>query len=462
MDAVLNIKVNKKNIALRLVSMLIALFVFYLHPLGMDINQSLVFAILILTLIWWSTNLVNKVLASCILLASFIFLTPTPLKTIFAFPLSESFLLIALTYIFSKGIVNSNIAAKFLDPLLFRFADTPVKIMICAVLMLILTMYIVPQPLARLIIVSDILFNYLIKTDSPQKTKRVLLLSLFVIYIFVNMSTLQADIILNQVAIRVSGVSLSDLEWIKFMALPSFIYLVIAIMVICVLFHKDLLGIHFKVNCTEDILAAQAKVSKNDILFIALLIITVAFWMTESIHGISAWIITLVSISLMFILKILHLRDLKSLDISMLFFLTAAMSIGSVIKANGIGEIVFGELGNLLPKESTSMTIIVMVIIAMCMHMVLGSVTTTLSVVIPGIMYLLGDALPAEIIMFTIYITLASQWLLPFHSVGMMIGTSKDYFTSGDMLKFGIPMIIIVLLVIFGLYFPWWRIIGAI
>jgi len=462
MDTILNINVNKKKIAYLCFSLLIALFIFYLNPLGMDIKQSLVFAILILTLIWWSTNLVNRVLASCILLASFVFLTPTPLKTIFAFPLSESFLLIALTYIFSNGIVNSNVAAKFIDPLLFRFANTPVKIMISAILMLVLSMYIVPQPLARLIIVSDILFNYLNKTDSPQKTKRVLLLSLYVIYIFVNMSTLQADIILNQITIRVAGISLSDLEWIRYMAIPSFIYLIIAIMVICVLFHKDLMGIHIKVNSGEDIQYAQAKISIKDIQFIALLIITVAFWMTESLHGISAWIITLVSISIMFILKILHLKDLKSLDISMLFFLTAAMSIGSVIKANGIANIIFGELGNLLPKESTGMTIIVMMIIAMCMHMVLGSVTTALSVVIPGIMFLCGDVLPAEIIMFTIYVTLASQWLLPFHSVGMMIGTSSNYFTSGDMIKFGIPMIIIVILAIFGLYLPWWRIIGAI
>jgi sodium-dependent dicarboxylate transporter 2/3/5 len=460
MDKVMNISVKKK--AWLLISLLMAFLVFFLRPMGMDKNQSLVSAILILTIIWWSTNLVNKIVPSCLLLTSFIFLTPTPLKIIFTFPLSESFLLIALTYIFSKGIENSNIAAKFLEPFLLRFANTPIKVMISGVLMLVITMYIIPQPLARLIIVSGILNHYLNETDSPQKTKRVLLLSLFVFYIFVNMFSLKADIIMNQVSIDVAGLSLSDLDWIRYMAVPSFIYLIIAILVICILFHNDIQGILFKVNNGLDHPSSQMKISKKDKQFIALLIVTVTFWMTESFHGIPAWIITLVSISIMFILKTLHFKDLKSLDISMLIFLTAALSIGGVIKANGIASILFGKLGNLLPKESIVLTIIVMMIISICMHMVLGSSTTSLSVVIPGIMFLGSSVLPAEIIMFVIYVTIAAQWLLPFHSVGMMVGTSDNYFTSGDMLKVGIAMTIIVFLAILGLFLPWWHILGAI
>jgi sodium-dependent dicarboxylate transporter 2/3/5 len=77
-------------------------------------------------------------------------------------------------------------------------------------------------------------------------------------------------------------------------------------------------------------------------------------------------------------------------------------------------------------------------------------------------MFLGSSVLPAEIIMFVIYVTIAAQWLLPFHSVGMMVGTSDNYFTSGDMLKVGIAMTIIVFLAILGLFLPWWHILGAI
>ena len=77
-------------------------------------------------------------------------------------------------------------------------------------------------------------------------------------------------------------------------------------------------------------------------------------------------------------------------------------------------------------------------------------------------MYHICDACyPDEIIMCITSVTLATQWLFPFHSVGMMIGVSKGYFKSRHMLKTGLVLTLVVFLAVFGLYLPWWKLTGV-
>ncbi|MEG0378970.1 MAG: hypothetical protein RR614_10885, partial [Eubacterium sp.] len=176
-----------------ILSLVLPILVLLWKPLGINLLQSGILALLILTITWWCTGIVKNNIASAILLLGFCLFPGVPLKTVFAFPLGSTFWLIALTYLFSRGISNSKIAEKFLEPMLFRFADTPLKVMMFAAAMLMATMYIIPQPLARLIIIADIIYCYLHKTDAPKKTKEVLMFSVFVAYVFVNSMSMKAD-----------------------------------------------------------------------------------------------------------------------------------------------------------------------------------------------------------------------------------------------------------------------------
>ena len=55
----------------------------------------------------------------------------------------------------------------------------------------------------------------------------------------------------------------------------------------------------------------------------------------------------------------------------------------------------------------------------MALHMILGSNTTTLSVVVPGMMILCGDAVSLPVIVFAVIISVSFHAILPFHSVSM-------------------------------------------
>lgn len=194
-------------------SAVLPLLILLIRPFEMDMRQSATLAVLLLVIIWWCTGIVGKTLASCVLIVSFLFLSGAQPRTVFSFPLSSTFLLIVLTYLFSRGVANSGLAEKYLEPVFTHVASTPFKAVILGALMLAVTIYAIPQPLARLIIISDIVRAYLEKTDADEAAKSTVIFGVFVMYIFVNMLTMNADIILNTTSAAVAGGQMTDGEW---------------------------------------------------------------------------------------------------------------------------------------------------------------------------------------------------------------------------------------------------------
>lgn len=441
-------------------SFIIPLIVFFLHPFGMTTQQSAVTAMLVLVIIWWCTGVVDKTVASCVLIVFFVFFSGAPISTVFSFPRSSSFPLIALTYLFSRGVTNSGLADKYFEPLLRKVGKTPFKILLLSAVMLVALIYAIPQPLARLIIIADILKAYLDKTDADKNTKSVLLYGVFFLYIFVNMLTMNADIILNTTSVAVAGLTMSDTGWMRYMSVPSFFYTIAALAVFCFVFRKNIRGIEIHMSENEAPKSDVHAGHKPKTVLI-LVILTVVLWLTEPVHKIPNWTITLGSILVMYAIGELRLKDLNAIDVKMLAFLTAAMSIGGVLSANKTADCIFSQLKALIGTGSGNYIIFAIMLITICMHMLLGSNTTTVSVVIPGIMYMCKGILPSEIVLFTVYITSVTQWLFPFHSVGLMMGASKNYFTSRQILSMGLCLSVMVFAAVFGLYLPWWRFIGA-
>ena len=79
----------------------------------------------LLAIIWWSAGIVKKIPASVFLIAVFCLVSRAGVRTIFSFPLSETFPMIVMTYLFSQGIANSGLIDQIFQPLLLRLVHTP-------------------------------------------------------------------------------------------------------------------------------------------------------------------------------------------------------------------------------------------------------------------------------------------------------------------------------------------------
>ena len=440
-----------------LISLIAPLLILLLRPLSMNLSQAATVASLVMVVTWWSTGWVNKILASFVLLACFALFSGTAPKQVFTFLLSENFPMIALTYLFSEGITKSGLIEKVLLPRLGKFANTPLKILLSMIAVLALTIYLVPQSLARLIIVAMIFDNYMRSTDLDEATRRVLMCGCFVFYALVNMICVNADIILNNSTLAFSGLLMGDLEWAKNMAVPTVVYGLLMGLLFSLVFRPEIKK-SGKVRLIKE--PGKAVFTKQDKIASAIIAVTILLWATKGLHHINATLVTLVATAVMFAAGMLKPRDFRAIDITTLVFLTAAFSIGGVMKSCGAAEIIFSQLKTIFPAQFSLLYILTLALIGKTLHLVLGSNTTTLSLLIPGLMLICTDVMSPTAIMYVAYLSVVVQSLLPFHSVALMMGTARNYFDTKTVFRFGLPMLFLMFFALICVYVPWWRLIG--
>lgn len=438
-------------------SLLLPLLIIVFQPIGLLLRQSVVVAGVLLTIIWWSSGIVKKIPASIFLIAVFCLAGNVGYRTVFSFPLSETFPMIVITYLFSQAISNSGLIERIFQPALLRFVHTPFQCLIAIVILFYLTMYVIPQPLARLIIVAAMFEQFLRKTTLPEKTREVLMYAVFLMEAVVNMSAKDADMIMNHVAAGFSEIAISNGMWVKYMLPPTIVCCALMMGVFMLLFGKEMRGITLETVEQE---AAGGPLTGRQKAALGIILATVLLWMTNSVHGINNTLITVVATLLLFGIGILHREDLKTIDVTTLIFLTAAFAIGGVMKACGAADKVFGVLAGIFPAEFSAVYLLLMVAVSMALHMILGSNTTTLSVVVPGMMILCGDAVSSPVIVFAAIISVSFHAILPFHSVSMMIGASNGYFPSRYVTRMGIPATVLVYALAAGVFLPYWKMIG--
>jgi sodium-dependent dicarboxylate transporter 2/3/5 len=454
-----------KNIWIRrILTLVVPLLLLFARPLGMTVKQSVVAGTLVLVITWWSTGLVSKIPSSLFLLGTFAVFGSAPLRVVLSFPLSETFVLIVLSYLLSQGIENSGLTQRTLEPLLFRFVKTPADALLSIFLVMTATIYMIPQPLARLIVVASIYRSYLKKTTISPKAESVLLFSIFAFYVTVNMMLLDADIILNTAAVNFAQSDMTNRQWMAYMALPTLLFCAVLFGLILLVFRKELKGVTIEPRESSPI---RKPLTGREKLVTAVVICTILLWAGEGLLGgslpisINSTLVTLVATILLFVLGALKPADLRSIDITTLVFLTAAFSIGAVMKASGIAEIVFSRVAKLFPDQYSLTYVAVMVLVSMGMHLMLGSNTTTMSVVLPGLIMVSEGLLSSTAALLICYTSLAPHYILPFHSTSMMIGSSNGFFPASYVTKLGIVVMIILIPLILMLYLPWWSIQGA-
>lgn len=449
-------QVNSAWIGRLLLSLIIPALIIIWRPIGLTGRQADVVAAVLLVIIWWSTGIVKKIPASLFLIGAFCMFSHVEPDVIFSFPLSETFPMIVITYLFSQGIANSGLIDKLFQPLLSKFVHTPFQCLLAIIAMFYVTMYVIPQPLARVIIVAA-MFNHFFKcTDMPEKTKSVMMYGIFLFYAAVNMSAKDADMIMNHVAADFSETPISNEMWMHYMLVPTLLTCIVLLAYFVLVFRKDVVGITVKTISDDNATALTGRQKAALVVIVA----TVILWMTHSIHGLNNTLITIVGTALLFGLKILQKEDFKVIDVTTLVFLSAAFSIGGVMKGCGAADKVFGILQGIFPLHFSIIYLLIMVLVCMLMHMILGSNTTTLSVAVPGLIILCGQVVSSPVIVFTAIVSVSFHAVLPFHSVAMMIGASNDYFPSKYVTRMGGGLTILTFLSVAIIFFTYWHLTG--
>jgi di/tricarboxylate transporter len=446
--------IHKKHL---LISLAVPLLILLSRPFGLSLDQSAVLASLILAITLWVNGAVHKTLVSSAALLLFFIFGHPPLQKLLQFPLSENFILIVFAFVFSQGIANSGLPEILIEPFLIRHATTKYRLLFVIYLLAFLMIFVIPQPFSRVIILAHIFSRYYDKLKLPKEVREPLLFAVFLFSMFINMTMIRGDIILNNALIAMSGQPMGELTWMKIMFLPTILYCFIGLMLFGFIFHHALVSYQtISASFPHKVHTGMTAEHKRNLVVLLLMLI---IWATEDFHGISGTYVVVIGTLLMFPLKLLNAADLKAVNVHLLVFLTAAFSIGPVMTASGLAEILFSGFIGIFPATFNTAYQVAVLSVTVLLHMLLGSNITTMSVVIPGLMTISSGIASPTIIMFLIFIAVCGHFVLPFHNVLLLIGNGSGLYDAKPVVKYGLWLLPLMILTALLVYLPWWHLI---
>lgn len=455
---------KKRDIYLNLGFILFGIIIYLINPLAMENYQRVVLSTLIFVTATWASNSLNKSIACLILLLSFVIFGNTDPMTIISQVWGDTILLIMTTTLLSVGMMQTGVIDRFLRKLLLKNGDSTFKLLIIPYILGIILVFLIPQAFARVIILGTIFSSlFVANNENEKRAKEVLIFNGFVAITMTYMLFSNGDIVLNQAAIRFQeGVvnNLSFTHWFKMMSIPTLFTSLVTIFVIKIGFKEELSYFNpamIKMQGDE-----EKKISPlvEKITIITVLVI-VLMWMTEPLHGIKPWIVTLFGVGIMYLLKVLEIKDLKNINLHFILFLVTVFTIGRGLGEAGVTGGIFNSLQKILPDTGSLGYLMILSIVVMALHIIIGSSVATMSVVLPIILPLAVDlGYRPEVITLMTYTIVNIHFLLPYHHATLMIGTAREFYNEKYMLKFGLIMTPITFALLYFVFFKYWQVIG--
>jgi len=203
---------------------------------------------------------------------------------------------------------------------------------------------------------------------------------------------------------------------------------------------------------------------KEEKITVAILIITIALWMTQKLpfsilgwkgHGISSGIIALLAGVSLFSTNVLESKDLNKISWETLLIFGGGIVLGNLVVSSGISEWI---VINVLTLRDP---FIVMFILGFLSLIVTAFASNTASaVILIPLAIPLGAALGINPVIPAVIVALASStdFALPIGTPPTMLAYSTGYFKFREMVKIGFLLMIIGILILTLLVLPLWMI----
>lgn len=420
-------------------------------------TQGIVFASIILTVTWWATGVVDKNIACIFLITAFIIFSGAPMDTIFHFPLTPVFYLLAFSFILSEGITKSGLVTRISTLMLKKYGQTPRKLIFLSFMLGFILTFFIPQPFPRVILVSVTYLEFFKTQNIDKAAKSVLMFSIFVASTCTSMFFLNGDVLLNYAALQVGGIKLDWITWAFYMAPPMLIINILIYILFIIIFRREISVSIFSSIKDDKVSTPFSNDEKKAFIILASIMV---LWMSEPLHKIdSAWI-GLAGVLAMYFTGLIKIKDVRKVNFSLLLFITAAFSIGGVLSFTGIANSIYSRLAQFLPGSGGILYFGFMIIIVMFLHLFVGGATATLTVSLPGLLLMNAGRVSPIAITLIAYTVVNTHYIIPFQQATIMLGVGDKHYPSSYVIRFGIALTFLIFISVLFIEIPWWRLIG--
>ncbi|MBV1789498.1 anion permease [Marinobacterium sp. D7] len=210
-------------------------------------------------------------------------------------------------------------------------------------------------------------------------------------------------------------------------------------------------------RCDADQLRGQKKLG-------IVLLVTLGFWITDSLHGISpAWVGLAATCFLL--LPGIGLVDSKrfsaGMDMTLLLFIAGVLGLGRLVASSGLGSVLAMQMEHWLPLEQGADFI-------NFVSLSLMSVVAALGVTLPGVPAVLTPMAAdlaaqtgwsVETVLMTQVLGF-STILFPYQSGPLLVSMQLAKEPLGHLLRVTVPLTLLTLLVLMPLDYLWWLAVG--
>ncbi len=257
---------------------------------------------------------------------------------------------------------------------------------------------------------------------------------------------------------QTSGIEIAWSEYAMHNLPVGLVYAIVTLILVCVLFKTDC-GNYREIICRR-YLALGPMTSKEKCASI-ILVITLSLLATDTLHHISpSWVMVLAAV-LLFApgINLLQQDDLQKIDFLIVFFLSGAMSIGSVAADIGAAQMLADQLMPLILGSAAMYTLVASYIFG-CILLFFITPVTGLSVFAAPLSTLaMNIGLDPRLTIYS-FIYGMDQAIIPYQYALLLLVFKTGYVTKQYLLRILLPKILVGLCVLIFVAFPYWTLLG--
>lgn len=261
--------------------------------------------------------------------------------------------------------------------------------------------------------------------------------------------------------------ALSWLGWFKLMGVPGVI-ITIAYCILQLFLYKEEGNFQLDKEATAKMLAELGPLAGKELRCLIWILIAIVLWVTGGglLHDIHpAW----VAVGIAMIMSLPKVGDVLGpgswgdVSLATLFFLTAALGIGSIGGATGMNAWVAAKVLPATVPSNPFMFSLMVTVVCMVLHMVLGSVLAILGICVPTfIAFTQGSSIAPIAVALIVFNAISLHFILPFHHMNVLVGVGEKQGGYGDkeIIRMGVPLTVIVLIFNVVILVPWFQMLG--
>lgn len=437
-----------------LLSVGVPLLIVLIKPFHLDLHQSVVFASVAMVIIWWAGDLVNKTWSAAGLLLFFLLFSRAPVSEVLYFPMSDSFILVASSFMLSRGIIKTGVARRLANDLIVRRCHSTRQLMNLTFLIGFGLTFLIPHPFSRVILLTGIYVEMLEAQRIKGREFQVLMFTVSATAILSSMMLINGDVILNYAAFRLAGLQMTGSDWIRMMTPPAIGSYVVIWLLFRRLFFKDLL------SSLEPKGQDHGRMDGKQKWALAVMGLVILLWFTEGQTHIPAAYPAFGGVVLMAVGGIFEWRDHWGLHYRLLILMSAIFSIGKVLVDEGVAQLMSETLLSVFPGPESLWYIPVLIFGVMGIHMMIGSSLATMSVILVPLIGLTQGVLDPLIVSMLVYLIVNTHFILPIHHTVLLVGYGEKHFGTEIVARYGGWMTGLMVLILYGLFLPWWHFLG--